>query len=86
MRADGDLRCAFGDAFCGGGLVLFLHAAGQPYRLQAQRNQPFAQLEIMLFGEYLGRGHECDLIAVLYGLQCGECRDDRLAAAHIAQQ
>ena len=38
----------------------------------------------MLFGKYLGRRHQCRLIAVFHRGEHREKRDDRLAAADVA--
>ena len=86
VGADGELRLACRDAFGGGLLVLFLQAAGQPHRRDAQRLQPVAQLEVMLLGEDFGGRHQRDLVAVFDGLQGGQRGDDGLAAADIALQ
>jgi hypothetical protein len=63
---------------------LALLLAGQPFDLDAERLQPVPEIAQMLFGQQLGRRHQCDLIAGLHRGQRSQRGDHRLAAADVA--
>ena len=56
---------------------LALLLARQPADLDAERFQPPGEVDGVLFGQQLGRGHQPHLAAVADGLQGGQRRDQR---------
>ena len=56
---------------------LALLLARQPAHLDAERFQPPGEVDGVLFGQQLGRGHQPHLAAVADGLQGGQRRDQR---------
>ncbi len=83
MGADHHRR-ATGDLFQGAGAGLALELAGQPGGFDAQGGQPALEIDEVLFGEDLGRCHQCHLIARFQRLQGGQGGDHGLARANIA--
>ncbi|MNF45261.1 hypothetical protein D3C84_263890 [compost metagenome] len=75
---------AAGDPFQRRGAGLALELAGQPGDLDAERRQPFAEIEEVLLGEDFGGRHQRHLVAGLQRLQGGEGGDHGLAGANIA--
>ncbi|MNT99956.1 hypothetical protein D3C72_2429460 [compost metagenome] len=67
MGAD-DHGHAAGDLFQGGGARLALELAGEPGDFDAQRLQPLAEIDEVLFGENFRGRHQRHLVAGLQGL------------------
>ena len=86
MGAYGDQRLPVGEGLEPGLAFLLFQTAGQQHHADAQGCQPLGEVQVVLFGEYLGRRHQRGLRAVFGGADGGEGGNHRLAAAHVALQ
>ena len=84
VGANHELRGAGGHTRSRFVLLLALEAASQPDDVHTQRFQPCGKLAVVLLGQEFGRRHQRSLPAGIDGLAGRQCRNDGLAAAHVA--